>query len=166
MEPSFHLAIPALIMMALGVPLDTAIGLAPLSLLFDLDIFVGPHRRLHSLVILLAVAGPTTIFVVEIFPQAMLSYLVGLFYVSVHLFLDIFEGEVALFYPVSPKGYGLKLKMRVENTPIKMEAIQLGITVVPEIKSNGGVYTLLSGPGAIALLLLMSTILARAGGLI
>ena len=166
MEPAFHLVLPTLITIALGVPPDIAIGLSPLSLLFDLDTFLGPHRRLHSLVILIGVAGPLAIVVIKILPQAMLSYLTGLFYVSMHLLLDIFEGEEALFYPLSPKGYGLRLKMRIENTPIRMEPIQLGAIVVPEIKSNKGIYTLLSGQGAVAMLLLITAVLARLRGLI
>lgn len=166
MEPAFHLALPTLIMIALGVPLGIAIALSPLSLLFDLDTFLGPHRRFHSLLILIAIAGPIAIVVIGIFPQAMLAYLTGLFYMSIHLLLDIFEGEEALFYPLSPKGYGLRLKMRIENTPIRMKSIQLGVTVVPEIKSNKGVYTFLSGQGAIAILLLIATALARSRGLV
>jgi len=166
MEPAFHIVLPTLIAIALGVPLDVALTLAPLSLLFDLDIFLGPHRRLHSLVVLTAVAAPATILVITVFPYIMLPFLTGLFYAATHLLLDIFEGEVALLYPISPKGYGLRLKMRINNTPVRIGSIQLGVKIVPEIKRRDDSYTLLSGQGAIAILLLVITAISRAGGLI
>ena len=57
MEPAFHLVLPTLLVIALGVPIDTALTFAPLSLLFDLDILINAHRRFHSLVILTAIVA-------------------------------------------------------------------------------------------------------------
>lgn len=159
MEPALHLVLPTLIALVAGVRTDVALALAPLSLLFDLDIFLGPHRRLHSLVVLMAVSVPTAILVATVFPQVMPLYLTGLFYASSHLLLDIFLGEVALFYPLSPKGYGLRLQIGIGNTPVKIRSIRIGVEIVPEILESHDSYTLLSGQGAVSLLLFLAAAL-------
>jgi len=166
MEPAFHIALPVLIVLGLGVPVDIALALAPISLLFDLDLFLGPHRRLHSLVILGAITVPATILVKTLFPNMLFPFTVGAFYAGTHLLLDIFEGEIALFYPLSPKGYGLRLKMRIENTPVRIGSIHLGVKTVPRIEEKNGSYTLLSGQGAVAILLTAIVALSRAGEII
>lgn len=159
MEPALHLVLPTLIALVAGVRTDIALALAPLSLLFDLDIFLGPHRRLHSLVVLMAVSVPTAILIAAVLPQAKPLYLIGLFYVSSHLLLDVFIGEMALFYPLSPKGYGLRLQIGIENTPVRIRSIRLEVKTVPEIKESPEVYTLLSGQGAVSLLLFLAVAL-------
>ncbi len=164
MEPAFHLVLPTLLVIALGVPIDTALTFAPLSLLFDLDILINAHRRFHSLVILTAIVAPTAILVMIFFPSLMVSYLVGTFYFGSHLLLDIFAGEMALFYPFSPKGYGLKFKIVIENTPLKIGEIQFGVRIIPEIKGKKGRFTLLSGQGAIAILFCSVIIILRVIG--
>ena len=166
MEPAFHIALSVLIVLALGVPVDLAVALAPLSLLFDLDLFLGPHRRLHSLVILGAVTVPAAILLKTLFPDLLFPFIVGVFYAGTHLLLDIFEGEIALFYPLSPKGYGLRLKIRIENTPVRIGSIHLGVKTIPRIEEKNGSYTLLSGQGAVAILFVAIVVLSRAGGFI
>lgn len=161
MEPAFHLVLPTLLVIALGVPIDTALSLALLSLLFDLDILINAHRRFHSLVIFTVIVAPTAILVIIFFPGLMVSYMVGIFYLGSHLLLDIFAGEMALFYPLSPKGYGLKFNIVIENTPLKIGEIQFGVRVIPEIKERRGRFTLLSGQGAIAMLLCSLIIILR-----
>lgn len=163
MEPAFHIALSVLIVLALGIPVDLAVALAPLSLLFDLDLFLGPHRRLHSLVILGAVTVPAAILLKTLFPDLLFPFIVGVFYAGTHLLLDIFEGEIALFYPLSPKGYGLRLKIRIENTPVRIESIRLGVKTLPRIEEKNGSYTLLSGQGAVAILFVVIVVLSRAG---
>ncbi len=166
MEPAFHIALPVLIVLALGVPVDVALVLAPLSLLFDLDLFFGPHRRFHSLVVLGVMIVPTAVLVKVVFPNILPYFMVGLFYAGTHLLLDIFEGEVALFYPLSPKGYGLRLKMRIDNTPVRIGTIRLGVRIAPEIEERNGSYTLLSGQGAVVVLLAGVVIISRIWGFI
>ncbi len=161
MEPAFHLILPTVLAIALGIPIDTALLLAPLSLLFDLDIFLNAHRRFHSLAIFMTIAVPTAFLVLIILQDMMIPYLVGLFYLGSHLLLDIFAGEMALFYPFSPKGYGLKFKIQINNTPLRIGEVQFGVRIIPEIGRKTGSFTLLSGQGAVAILLSSITIILR-----
>ena len=161
MEPAFHLILPTILAIALGIPVDTALSLAPLSLLFDLDIFLNAHRRFHSLVIFTAIAVPTAFLVLIILPDMIIPYLVGLFYLGSHLLLDIFTGEMALFYPFSPKGYGLEFKIQINNTPLRIGEVQFGVRIVPEIGVKTGSFTLLSGQGAVAMFLSSVAIILR-----
>ena len=161
MEPAFHLILPTILAISLGIPVNTALSLAPLSLLFDLDIFLNAHRRFHSLVILMIIAVPTAFLVLIILPDMMSPYLIGLFYLGSHLLLDIFTGEMALFYPFSPKGYGLKFEIQINNTPLRIGEAQFGVRIIPEIRRKTGSFTLLSGQGVVALLLSLVTITLR-----
>ncbi|UCD73001.1 MAG: metal-dependent hydrolase [Candidatus Bathyarchaeota archaeon] len=161
MEPAFHLILPTILAVALGIPVDTAFFLSPLSLLFDFDIFLNAHRRFHSLAIFTAIAAPTAFLVMIMLPDMMVPYLVGLFYLGSHLLLDIFTGEMALFYPFSPKGYGLKFKIQIDNTPLRIGEVQFGVRIIPEIGEKTGSFTLLSGQGAVAILLSSVAIFLR-----
>jgi len=63
-----------------------------------------------------------------------------------------------------PVGQGEK--MRIENTPVRIGSIHLGVKTVPRIEEKNGSYTLLSGQGAVAILLTAIVALSRARGII
>jgi len=161
MEPALHIAIPTLVAIAVGVPIEIAIPLIPLSLVYDLDILFEHHRRLHSVIILIGVAIPVWYLWISKVPHLKIWYTTGLFYVATHLLLDLFSGEIGIFYPLSPKGYGLRIDVMIDNTPIRIGAINFSVKIIPEIERKKGSYTLLSGEGVIAILLLVSAVVGR-----
>jgi len=118
MDPLFHFVFPSLVAFAAKVKIKHRLRdillVGALSVLIDLDHFIGVERAtFHNIFITflipLAIVLLTFIFKTKYDVKGFAILL--LIFLSSHLVLDLFPGEIALFYPLSDKYYSFSFDL-------------------------------------------------------
>ncbi|MDD5416533.1 MAG: metal-dependent hydrolase [Candidatus Aenigmarchaeota archaeon] len=131
MDSLFHFVFPMIAALAARVhikhPIRNILIAATLAVLVDLDhVFGIPRVTTHNIFLLILIP---LIFVMytfikrKFYQQKGLSILILLFLAS-HLFLDVFTGGVALFYPLSSTIYGIDFGVPITWTSIQGEGLE------------------------------------------
>ncbi|MBS7637782.1 metal-dependent hydrolase [Candidatus Bathyarchaeota archaeon] len=110
MEPVIHFAVPFFALILAGVELKRALPISLLALMPDLDALFLVHRSIsHSLIVVLTSAAPFLLLAHRLRRGYFSTALLGLFSVSSHLILDLFNGYTPILWPLY--GYSLWVKM-------------------------------------------------------
>ncbi|MBT3984920.1 hypothetical protein HOD38_03270 [archaeon] len=103
MEPIIHLFLPAIVLLAIypNIPKKYVLGLAPLAVLADFDLFVGGWHRLlfHNLFFVILVA----LLVYALWNKR--AFFIALYYTLSHLILDFAYPGSAWLYPLVQKTF-------------------------------------------------------------
>ncbi|MEM2129077.1 MAG: metal-dependent hydrolase [Candidatus Bathyarchaeia archaeon] len=109
MEPVIHFAVPFFALKLAGVELKRALPISLLALLPDLDALFLVHRSVsHSLIVVLTSAAPFLLLAYRLRRGLLSTTLLGLFSVSSHLVLDLFNGYTPILWPLY--GYAVWVK--------------------------------------------------------
>lgn len=101
MEPIIHFAVPLLALTLAGVELKKALPISLLALIPDIDALVLIHRSIsHSLLVVLTAATPFLLLSYRIRRGLIKPALLGLFSISSHLILDLFNGYTPILWPL------------------------------------------------------------------
>lgn len=84
----------------------------PLAVFPDFDLYFDHRGLLHNLFIPLSIVGVYSMGWFEKYERVIL---IGLFYISSHIFLDIFNGGVSILYPVYDKLFFVNFDMFISN---------------------------------------------------
>jgi len=115
MDLLFHMLIPTMLALIARLDRKKAFMLAPIAIIPDLDIFFNAHRvYLHTIFIPLAVFIPLLYYLKKGNQRSRIFLPASLYYLS-HLLLDLFNGRVAIFWPLTNIGYGLKTSIIVNQ---------------------------------------------------
>jgi len=111
----FHMLIPTMLALIAELDRKKAFMLAPIAIIPDLDIFFSAHRvYLHTILIPLAISIPLLYYLKKGNQRSQILLPTSLYYLS-HLLLDFFSGPVAVFWPLTYMGYGLKTSVIVNQ---------------------------------------------------
>lgn len=115
MDLLFHMLIPTMLALIAGLDRKKALMLAPIAIIPDLDMLLNAHRvYLHTILIPLAISIPLLYYRKKGNQHGQILLPASLYYLS-HLLLDFFNGPVALFWPLTNIGYGLKTGITVNQ---------------------------------------------------
>jgi len=114
MDSLFHFTFPIIAALAARVhlkhPIKNILIAAFLTTAVDIDHVIGIPRGLtHNIFVLVLIPALFVVYTFsrrKMYQQKGLAILIFIFLAS-HLFLDIFTGGVALFYPLSTQTYGI-----------------------------------------------------------
>jgi len=141
MDTLFHFLFPVITALAAKVHIKHKIRniliVGVLTVLIDLDHFVGVERAtFHNIFITLLL--PIIIVLLAFSFKTNYSFkgfsILLLIFLSSHLFLDLFAGSVALFYPFSSNYYGFNFNIMI---PIKSNFVPEGYLEAYLISSLG-----------------------------
>jgi membrane-bound metal-dependent hydrolase YbcI (DUF457 family) len=109
MEPILHALIPSLTLLALFPKLDRklVLKLLPLTILPDLDFFIGHRYLFHNIFFVLIVSAA----VYFIFRKNKVAFLIALLFLSSHLILDMSDPGNGLLYPFYDRLIRIDLSM-------------------------------------------------------
>lgn len=105
MDPTLHVLIPMLLLMALGYEHKRVLALVPLAVLPDLDVAFGlwAHRIVfHNFIFIIIIPLLAFLYIRKRYPDKLYNVIIGWFYLGSHLILDLEEG-FAFFWPFSFK---------------------------------------------------------------
>lgn len=113
MEPLVHFALPLAALLLLGLDLWTAVPLALLGLLPDMDVFLFIHRSFsHSLIVLGLLFIPALLVVRRIRPAHQRTVILAFLVVASHIILDL-GGLTPILWPIYPYDLSFKFALNI-----------------------------------------------------
>ena len=113
MEPIIHFVVPLAALMLLGIKLRTAVPLAILGLLPDLDSLLLIHRSFSHSIIVIGLLFSTIFLIVRHYKPAHQGIVVlGFLVVASHLILDL-GGLTPILWPIYPFDVAAKFSLNI-----------------------------------------------------
>jgi membrane-bound metal-dependent hydrolase YbcI (DUF457 family) len=161
MEPLVHFALPLAALLLLGLDLWTAVPLALLGLLPDMDVFLLVHRSFSHSLVWLGLLFLLILLVVRRYQPAhqrtvMLAFLV----VASHIILDL-GGPTPILWPIYPYDLSFKFALNIVlgNGVGLSPSFQVTRTLTDFSALAGGDYPLFTEEGLLLTVVLLIPIL-------